>query len=141
MLIAYFPPPVADSKPNQRAKHGDQYRAENCHMSVNEQIPGDDTDEDAEAFGQRECRVGRQIHAQATFVRGVAPRSRSARCMRGIESTWEGGLAGAAAASETMIIRIDLTADIANFFPLDAAGRRSLVAVARSVLSAFVSFA
>ena len=109
MLIARFSAPVADREPDERAKHRDEYRAENCHVPVNEQIPGDDADEDAEAFNQRECRVRGQIHAQPVRVCRVLPG------VRMIDSSWR-GLAGAAGASETMHTRIDLTADIGNFF-------------------------
>jgi len=117
MLIPRFPAPVAKSEPHERTERRDEHRPDDLHAPVNEQIPSDDADENAQTFGQRESRVGRQVQAPAFGDRGATSRRLRMPRMRLIELPWQRrSSAVAAQAPEGVRWRIELTAHISNFF-------------------------
>ena len=60
--------PVTNAIPYHGAGGGDSYGLDQFKVAVIKQIPGNDADEDANAFGYRECCSGRRHGVQSRVI-------------------------------------------------------------------------
>jgi len=56
-LVVWLISPAAQTIPDNCAGNGDSGGLDDVHVSIGEEIPGNNPDENAKAFGNRECRM------------------------------------------------------------------------------------
>jgi hypothetical protein len=74
-LISVSFSPVAKAKPDDRAGNGYKEGLDDLRVPISKQIPGNNSDENADAFGNRECRAGSGHGIQTTIFQRRFPAS------------------------------------------------------------------